>query len=79
MQLSATGDLFMETVAGSQEDSTDPNEVINNVFLPPKIESRPTNKSKVIKKTSHIILTTDEIIEQKRLLQVRKDDIQAKR
>ena len=90
LQLIATGDLFTETVdesaVGTIEksknvsasavgtiDQSNISEAVNDVFLPPKIESR-SNKSKVLKKTSHTILTSEDILEQKRQLEIRKND-----
>ena len=94
LQLIATGDLFTETVdesaVGTIEksnvsastvgtiDQSNISEAVNDVFLPPKIESR-SNKSKVLKKTSHTILTSEDILEQKRQLEIRKNDKQAKK
>ena len=94
LQLIATGDLFTETVdesaVGTIEksnvyasavgtiDQSNITEAVNDVFLPPKIESR-SNKSKVLKKMSHTILNSEDVLEQKRQLEIRKNDKQAKK
>ena len=86
LQLIATGDLFTETVdesaVGTIEkfnvsasavgtiDQSNISEAVNDVFLPPKIENR-SNKSKVL------ILTSEDILEQKGQLEIRKNDKQA--
>ena len=54
-------------------------EVIDEVFLPPKIENRPATSKTKAKKTSHTILTCEEILSQKRELQIKKNAKAAKK
>ncbi|KAH3873360.1 hypothetical protein DPMN_036594 [Dreissena polymorpha] len=47
---------------------------ISELFMPKKLESRNETKSNVEKKTSHTILTSNEIAEHKREVELRKNE-----
>jgi len=70
MEVVSTGDLLMEPVDNTTEITTDNSplmsQLIDEVFLPPTIQSREINNNKSEKRNSHILLTSDEIYQQKR-------------
>ena len=70
MEVVSTGDLLMEPVDNTTEITTDNSplmsQLIDEVFLPPTIQSREINNNKSEKRNSHILLTSDGIYQQKR-------------
>ena len=74
----------METLDNIEETSDGNDDtvsgVIDELFLPPKIQSRETgNNSKTQKRKSHTILTSEEIVQQKRQQQIIKAEKEAKK
>ena len=60
------------------DNSPDIDGSISELFMPKKLESRNETKSNVEKKTSHTILTSNEIAEHKREVELRKNEKETK-
>ncbi|XP_060564207.1 uncharacterized protein LOC132723495 [Ruditapes philippinarum] len=85
LELISSENLIMDRVDDnafnevSVETALDVDNSISEVFLPPKLESRKETKNNVAKKTSHTILTSEEIVKQKREIQKRKNEKETKK
>ena len=89
LQLMSTGDLFMEAFdlpdlpeinpENRHENEELVSHAIEDIFLPPKIQSREPANSKVMKRKSHTILTSEEIVNQKRQQLLIKAEKEAKK